>query len=289
MHSRMTPAVPIFIALTAVSTASTASPPSTAEKSQFRPHSRTDFTAYTRPRGRAAVGPLKLELGLVDEVTLGTYVPPWFTFALVGAPAPNFYLKARDWWSGPLTLAVRGGFLYVDGRQLAKLAGVDARGNLMALLSEFDASLRASARVCVSLGIEYTHIAAIGSRAEVTTSIEGASTANTVHARVFGQWQMTRVFSLTLLLRYFGYQGPTRADVSAESSAATIDAHLSGQPAHGRQRFAAVPGVSFDWTRWELSAGIGYGAFPLPALSLPTRRAWPILDLAVAYHFDLYD
>jgi hypothetical protein len=283
MHSRMTVAVPAFIALAAVST------PSTAEESQFRPHSRTDFTAYTRPRGRAAVGPLKLELGVIDEVTLGTYVPPWFTFALVGAPAPNLYLKARDWWSGPLTLAVRGGFLYVDGRQLAKLAGVDARGNVMALLGEFDASFRANARVCVSLGIEYTHIAAIGNREEVTTSIEGASTANTVHARAFGQWQMTRVFGLTLLVRYFAYQGPTQADVSAESSVATIDADLSGQPSQGRQRFAAVPGVSFDWSRWELYAGVGYGAFPLPALSLPTRRAWPILDFAVAYHFDLYD
>ena len=60
---------------------------------------RTDFTAYTRPKGRLAVGPFKAELGVIDEVTVGTYVPPWFAFTVIGTPMPNLYLKARSWWS----------------------------------------------------------------------------------------------------------------------------------------------------------------------------------------------
>lgn len=283
MRSPLILAVPSLIALTTAATAVT------EEDSRPRAHRRTDFTAYTRPRGAAAVGPLKLELGLIDEVTIGTYVPPWFAFTLAGAPAPNVYLKVRDGGSGPLTLALRGGFLYLDGRQLAKLAGVDASGSVMALLGEVDASLRVNSRVHVSLGVDYTHVAAVGRSTAVVTSVEGALTADTVHTRLFGQWQLTRVFGLTLLLRYYAYQGPVQADIDAEVGGATIDADLSGVPVNGRQRFAAVPGVSFDWSRWELHAGVGYGAFPLPGVGLPTRRAWPIVDFAVACHFDLYD
>ena len=34
---------------------------------------RTDYTAYTRPRGRASVGFLKTDLGVIDEILIGTY------------------------------------------------------------------------------------------------------------------------------------------------------------------------------------------------------------------------
>src|SRR3954469_4046990 len=54
---------------------------------------RTDSTAYTRPGGRAAGGPFKLELGLMDEVTRGTYVPSWFAYPAIGVVIPNGYVK----------------------------------------------------------------------------------------------------------------------------------------------------------------------------------------------------
>jgi hypothetical protein len=250
---------------------------------------RTDFTAYTRPRGRAAVGPLKLELGLIDEVTLGTYVPPWFAFTVTGAPAPNAYVKVRDWWSGPLTLAVRGGFLYMDGRGIAKLAGVDASGGVLALMGELDASLVLTPQLCLSLGFDYARLTVTGTGTAAASSIEGASVADAATARFFGQWQLTRAFGLTLLLRYLAYQGPISADMSAERNGAVVDADLSGKSSDRPLRFAAVPGISLNWDHWELYAGIGYGAFLIPPLGLPTTRAWPIVDFAVAFHFDLYD
>lgn len=254
-----------------------------------RPQPRTDFTAYTRPRGRAALGPLKVELGITDQIMVGSYVPPWFAFTLVGAPAPNLYLKVRDWWSGPLTLALRGGFLHLDGRQLDKLTDADASGGVTALLGEFDASLQPDAPLCLSFGVEFSHLAAAGQGSSADTSIEGASTGQAVQARLFGQWQLTRVVGLTLLLRYVAYQGPKSADISAERDGTTIDADLSSEPGERRERFAAVPGVSFDWEHWEFYVGVGYGALALPALGIPTTKAWPIVDLAVAFHFDLYD
>ena len=249
---------------------------------------RTDFTAYTRPRGRAAVGPLKLELGIIDEVTLGTYVPPWFAFAVLGTPAPNLYLKARSWWSGPLTLAVRGGFLYLDGSGIAELADADASGSATVLTSEVDASLRLNSRIRVSLGFDYSHLVAVGSGTDVATSIEGASVADTGMARLFAQWQLTRVFGLTFLSRYVLFQSPFSADVSSASPGVAISGDLSAARSSSAARYAIVPGVSFDWTNWEFYLGVGYGTFQIPAVGLPTTRALPIVDLALAFRFDLF-
>jgi hypothetical protein len=36
-----------------------------------------------------------------------------------------------------------------------------------------------------------------------------------------------------------------------------VEGDLSGEPGHERERFAAVPGVSFDWDHWELYVGVG--------------------------------
>jgi hypothetical protein len=258
--------------------------PSEAEPGDLR----TDFTAYTRPRGRAAVGPLKLELGIIDQVTLGTYVPPWFAFAVLGTPAPNLYLKVRSWWSGPLTLAVRGGFLYLDGSGIAELADADASGSATVLAGEVDASLRLSSRMRVSLGFDYSHLVAVGSGEEVATSIEGASVADTGIARLFAQWQLTRVFGLTFLTRYVVFQSPFGADVSSESPGVSISGDLSAAQSSEATRYAVIPGVSFDWTHWEFYLGVGYGTFTIPAVGLPTTRALPIVDVALAFRFDLF-
>lgn len=250
---------------------------------------RTDYTAYTRPRGRVAAGPLKLELGLIDEVTVGTYVPPWFAFPALGAPVPNGYVKLRSWWPGPAALAVRGGALFIDGTAIAELADESASASVLALMGELDLSLRLSARLSLSAGLDYTHLAALGDAQQAATSLEGASTADTYNARLFAEWRLTRVFSLSLLLRYLIYQSPLEADTNLRGLALDVDGDLSAESSRARKRAAVVPGVAFDWEHWELALGVGYGVFALPALGIPTARAYPVVDLAFAYRFDLYD
>jgi hypothetical protein len=249
---------------------------------------RTDFTAYTRPKGRLAVGPFKAELGVIDEVTVGTYVPPWFAFTVIGTPMPNLYLKARSWWSGPLTLAVRGGFLYVDGSGIADMANVDASGNATILRSELDLSLRLHPRIRLSLGYDYTHVVAVGGGSDVATAVEGAAMTDTGTVRLFSQWQLTDVFGLTFLARYVAYQSPYATDVSTDSPGVSIEGDLTAAASSSRPRYALVPGIAFDWTHWEVYLGVGYGNFELPVVGLPTNRAWPIVDFALAFRFDLY-
>ena len=265
------------------------SPSISAAPSKYRPNLRTDFTAYTRPGGRVSMGPLKFEFGPIDEVTIGTYVPPWFAFPFIGAPVPNAYIKVRSWFPGPFTLAVRGGLLFVDGKAVAELADKDASASAMGLAGEVDASYRFGDHFTLSAGLDYNHLSAVGSDDQVSTSVEGASTADTWNSRLFAEWKLTKVFSLTFLVRYLISQSPISAEANTNSPAFSVNSDLSTESTGARGRWSAAPGVSFDWEHWELSIGVGYGVVPLPVFGIPTTKNWPLVDFAFAFHFDLYD
>jgi len=248
---------------------------------------RTDYTAYTRPAGRTALGPFKLELGLIDEVTIGTYVPPWFAYPALGVVIPNGYVKIGSSRRNRFTLAGRAGYTFIDGKGIAELADKQASASAAAFASEVDASLRVTPALFLSLGVDYSHIHAIGSADQLASSIEGASTADTWSTRLLTEWHLTRSFALSLLLRYLIYQSPLNADVDADSGVLTVQGDLSGEGTR-RRRVSVVPGVAFEGQNWELQAGIGYGVAYVPIIGMPTANAWPIVDLGFAFRFDLY-
>lgn len=249
---------------------------------------RTDYTAYTRPRGRMAVGPLKIEHGIIDEIMVGTFVPPWLAFPWLTAPVPNVYAKLRTSWWDPVTLSLRGSLAYVSSKVIAELADEPTNGSAISTTADFDASFRIDDRWAVSLGFDYANVHAVGDTSAETTSIEGASTVHTYSARAFGEWRLTRVFALSLLLRYLIYQSPVHVHGTSQTNSGSVSSDLSAESAI-ENPFTIVPGVSFVWDRWELSGGIGYGVIYLPVLGLASAKAWPVVELGFAYRFDLYD
>jgi hypothetical protein len=257
-----------------------------AQADQFD-NPRTDYTAYTRPKGRVAAGPLKLEMGIIDEVMVGTYVAPWLAFPWLDVPVPSAYFKVRSFWDGPFTLALRGGLTYLDATALAHLADSTAQGSAMSYVAEIDGSYKIDCQFTVSLGLDWARIQAVGSAGDQTTSVEGASTAHTYSLRALGEWRLTDVIAVNLLLRYLIYQSPISADATSETPAVTVTESMTAESTNQR-RFAAVPGVSFSWTHWELGAGVGYGVFFLPVVGLASAKAWPVIDFNAAYLFDLY-
>jgi len=256
-------------------------------KAQQLENPRTDYTAYTRPQGRMAVGPFKVEHGIIDEIMVGTYPVPWLAFPWLKVPIPNAYLKLRTPALGPLTFSARGGITYINAKALAKLADDSATASALSETADAAVSYHIDDRFTVSLGFDFAHVSAVGSGADQATSVEGAAFVNTYSARAFGEWRLTRVFALSLLLRYLVYQSPVDTTSTVESGNVTVDQNLSAE-SNERRHFSIVPGVSFVWDRWELDGGVGYGVFYLPILGLATAKRWPILDLSVAYRFDLY-
>ena len=248
---------------------------------------RTDYTAYTRPKGRAQVGLLKTDLGIIDEVLIGTYPLPWLAFPVLKSAIPNVYAKVRSPWAGPLTLAAGGSLLYVNGKAIAQLADKSASASALSMTAEIDASYRFSELFSLSLGLDYAHLRAIGGKNDEATSVEGASAGHTYSTRLLGEWRLSRVFALSLLFRYLIYQSPYSVDSSSGDKAITVTSNLSAESTI-QKHFTLVPGVSFEWERWELNAGVGYGVFYLPALGLASAKSWPVVDLAFGYRFDIY-
>ncbi len=121
----------------------------------------------------------------------------------------------------------------------------------------------------------------------IATSVEGASTGHTYSARLLGEWRLSRVFALSLLFRYLIYQSPYSANGTTSDGIVSVTSDLTARSTL-QWHFTLVPGVSFEWTHWELNAGVGYGVFYLPVFGLATAKAWPVVDLAFAYRFDLY-
>jgi hypothetical protein len=226
-------------------------------------------------------------MGIIDEVMVGTYVAPWLAFPWLDVPVPSAYFKVRSFWDGPFTLALRGGLTYLDATALAHLADSTAQGSAMSYVAEIDGSYKIDCQFTVSLGLDWARIQAVGSAGDQTTSVEGASTAHTYSLRALGEWRLTDVIAVNLLLRYLIYQSPISADATSETPAVTVTESMTAESTNQR-RFAAVPGVSFSWTHWELGAGVGYGVFFLPVVGLASAKAWPVIDFNAAYLFDLY-
>jgi len=235
-----------------------------------------------------AVGPLKVEHGIVDEIMVGTFIPPWLAFPWLEVPVPNGYLKLRTSWWDPITLSLRASLAYVDARAIQKLSDEPATASAISTTADIDASWRIDDRRVASLGLDYAHIHAVGDVSYHATDVQGASTAYTYSVRVFGEWRFTRVFALSLLVRYLVYQSPVQVRGSSQTGSASVSRHLSAElPVP--TRVTIVPGVSFVWERWELSGGVGYGVFYLPVLGLASTEGLPVVDFGLAYRFDLYD
>jgi hypothetical protein len=258
-----------------------------AASAQQLENPRTDYTAYTRPKGRMAVGPFKVEHGIIDEIMVGTYPLPWLAFPWLKVPVPSGYLKLRTSWFDPLTFSARAGIAYINAKAIAELADDSAEASALSTTADFTASWQINEQFTLSAGLDYAHLGAVGSGADQATKVEGASTAHTYSTRLFGEWRFTRVFAMTLLARYLIYQSPIDTSSTTNSDAVTVETDLSAESTEQRH-FSIVPGVSFVWQRWELDAGVGYGVLYLPILGLATAKRWPILDLSFAYRFDLY-
>jgi hypothetical protein len=258
-----------------------------AASAQQLDNPRTDYTAYTRPKGTLAVGLFKLEHGIIDQIMVGTYPLPWLAFPFLKVPIPSGYLKLRTSWFDPLTFSGRAGLMYIDAKALTELADEAAEASALSTTADFAASYQINERFTLSLGFDYAHIGAVGSKDDTVSTIEGASTTDTYSTRLFGEWRFNRVFAMTLLLRYLVYQSPFDTSSSASSDNVTVESDLSAESTEQRH-FSITPGVSFVWKNWELDGGVGYGVFYLPILGLATAKRWPLLDLSFAYRFDLY-
>lgn len=238
----------------------------------------TDGTAYTLPDKKIRVGLWKVQYGVIDPVTVGTYVLPWVILA------PNAHAKWRFFGNEKLALSFGGGILYEDTTLLAFVEDEIGPAQILAMPFELMSSYRFDDRFTLSLGPLWTLIRVDGALS--TENIEGAGqgAGDNFQASSTFEWRLSRVTALTLHGRYVFFQ---RQTLGGEATAnpddfTTVDAVASGDEDYAFSgAYSVAVNVVFSWPIFNLRAGLGYGNYNIPALNfvLPDKRFFPELDL----------
>lgn len=254
-------------ALVAGAALSIASPaPARATPAQLR----VEDTAYTLPAGGFSVGLWSAEAGILQHITIGTYLPAWLAFPLVDAPILTGFIKLRAPWDGPLAIAVRVGAVYFDASTLAVEIsdGRATRANVLAVPFELAASLRISDAVTQSLTLDYVTFSLGASEQDNAT---GAGSARTAHASLSAllELRLASGLALTLTGRVSVFQSAARIRAHLQRGPTSLNAELGFRPFDGKLPWCVVPGVALQWGGVHLQLGLGYGSYWLPIVHAP--------------------
>jgi hypothetical protein len=256
---------------------------SNARADQEPGHERIDFTAYTLNRNEFAIGLGAAAYGIIDQVTIGTYVLPWFAFPLLAAPVATGFVKLRDWFSGPVAVSLRGTFLYLDATRLSSKIWKNAStsAGLLVIPVELSGSWRISPAVSQSLQLTWIHVGLGGEmppESNVDVGLGGASTATSGSVSALTEWRLNRVVALTLrgTLLLGMSDIVLHADFARRDT--RVNAKLGAEANYASVVGNVVPGVAFSWTHVNLQFGVGFGSNWLPIVGIPTRQVTVVPD-----------
>jgi hypothetical protein len=245
---------------------------------------RIDYTAYTLHRNEFSIGVGAAAYGVFDQLTVGTYVLPWFAFPLLRAPIASGYIKVRDWFSGPVSVALRGGFVYLNASSLSAELSNNASSDVgfLAVPLELSVSWRIRPEVSQSLQLGWVHASVAGELprgATIDAGLGGVSSATSVSLASLTEVRLTRVVGLymrsTLLLSL------SDIDVRGqyERNGTQVAARLGARPDQPAIVGNVIPGVHFSWSHVNLHVGVGLGTNWLPFVGLPTQVVTVVPDV----------
>jgi hypothetical protein len=264
--------------------ASPAPPPAPKEEPPTR--HRVEDTAYTLSGGEFSIGLYDLQFGIIDEVTIGTYIGPWFAFPFVQAPIPSAFVKVRDWFHGPVALSLRATGIYISATALAEGLGRGDEVSAAAIILPLEAavSLEAGSRLNQSFSLTWLITQADGSRSS-STSVAGAVSGSQLSLSSLSEYKIADWFFLTLQARILLAQSNVRARVQAEQGRTSIDADIGLDADYGHLVACVIPGIALRGRHLNFELGVGYGSWWLPivGLALPTTGPVPVLNFYVRF------
>lgn len=244
---------------------------------------RIDFTAYTLQQQEFSVGLGSAAFGVLDRVTVGTYVLPWFAFPVLGAPIASGYVKVRDWFSGPLAVALRGGLLYLNASEFSERLSDNAASDVgfVAVPLELSASLRMHRAVTQSLQLNWVYARVSGElprETNVDVGLGGASRATSWSLSSLTEFRVTDVVALTLRGTLLLGFSDISVEADFERSGTEVEARLNARPDRPDIVANLIPGIHFSWSHVNLQLGVGIGTNWLPYLGIPTRLVTVVPD-----------
>jgi hypothetical protein len=251
---------------------------------------RIDFTAYTLRANETSLGVGAAAYGLLDEITVGTYVLPWFAFPLVNAPIASGYIKVRDWAHGPIAASLRAAFVYLPQSTLAGALANDSttRVGFIAVPVEASLSARVHARFSQSLQLSWVHAAVDGihpRNASLDLRVGGASAVTTLTLSSLSEVRITPMLALTVRMSVLLWHGDLTVRGELERDGTRVDAKLGSKQLYDGFVANVIPGIAFSWANVNLHLGVGVGSNWLPFFGLPIRviTAVPDADFYVRF------
>lgn len=271
--------------LLAVAASALAACPSVARAYHERGGERVTNTAYTLNRWELSLGLWRAEVGVLDEVTLGTYVPTWFTYPFLETTVPTGFVKVRDWFDADFSVALRAGFVFFSAGTLSQklLDDANVQGGMVVFPIGAAGSWRVNQWFTQSAELSYV-FAAVGGSSQGKATLEGGMATENVTLTSLSEWRLGRIVALTLLGRVLAYRGNARLVGTIEEDGSEIDVDVGGRLEQGVV-FSVVPGISLSFEYFNLELGVGYGNLWLPIveLPLPGRSLVPEADVYVRF------
>lgn len=251
---------------------------------------RIDYTAYTLEQAELSAGLGTAAFGVLDEVTVGTYVLPWFAFPLLHAPVATGFLKIRDWFHGPVAVSLRANFVYLNASglssELADRSSSDVRVTVLPL--EVAGSWRIDRAFTQSLQFNFVHAWLKGDLprdSDADTGLGGNSKASAFSMSALTEFRVSRTVALTLrgtlllassdiVARATAQRNETRVvvDIGALADERTIVANV-------------IPGIALSWKHLNIHLGVGFGTNWLPYVAYPTRTSTIVPDADLYLRF----
>jgi len=227
--------------------------------------------------GELSIGLYDVQFGIIDELTIGTYIGPWFVFPFFQAPIPTAFVKLRDWFHGPVALSLRATGIYISATALAEGLGQgdDVSAAVVILPLEAAVSLQPDSRLTQSFSLTWLVTQADGSRSS-STSVAGAVSGSQLSLSSLSEYKITDWFSVTLQARILLAQSNVRARVQAEQGSTSIDADIGLDADYGHLVACVIPGIALRGRHLNFELGVGYGSWWLPIVGLPLPSTGPV-------------
>lgn len=238
-----------------------------------------DHTAYTLEGGRLRLGVFKIQFGLLDFATIGTYTLPWAVLAA------TFHAKLRLLQAGPFAVGVQAGIGYFDSTRLRWADSSIGNAVVVAVPLEAFGSFRATDSFDLSFGVAYTEVSVDGALSVEAFEGAGRGAADNFQLTASNEIRLSGLFALVIELRWLVLQ---RAAANAEATLypdmfTTVVVHSGGSASdfEVRDAFSIVPSLLMTVGVFNVRLGVGYGNFNVPLINfvLPERSLIPEADL----------
>jgi hypothetical protein len=244
---------------------------------------RVDYTAYTLRGRELAAGLGTAAFGIIDQLTVGTYVLPWLAFPWLQSPVASGFVKVRDWVHGPVAVALRANFVYLNASELSSdLADRSSADVALTVLPlELSGSWRIHRAVTQSVQLSYVHAWIKGnlpSSTNVDTGLGGNSNASALTLSALSEFRVSRTVALTLRGTVLLASSDIVARATLQRNDTLVVANL-GALADDRSVVAnIIPGIALSWKNVNVHLGLGFGTNWLPYVAYPTRTSTIVPD-----------